>query len=160
MVCTISRILFERDIYLGWLLPITSSGTKSFDCSKDSTALHTSKDLAVSLCMLPYKLIHKGCPYISTVGVSARTSWITQMGITHYSRDPPTGGHCVFGLSSPRQGGAHLSDALQDFSTLDFLWQIGYTLFVSYDVHKIFNHNMPKRKDLSNQVFSFARYML
>src|SRR4051812_34156293 len=49
---SISRILLSITIYLGLLLPINSSGT-SLDYSRD-TALHRSKDLAVSLWLYNY----------------------------------------------------------------------------------------------------------
>lgn len=54
---SVSRILFRRTaktvIYLGVLLPTPSSGTSRF---WRDTALHSSKDLAVSLPMLPSEL--------------------------------------------------------------------------------------------------------
>jgi len=63
-------------IYLGWWLPITSCG--SLTCV--STALHTSKDLAVSPHVLPRELFPKESGALSFASVSARTSGIATDG--------------------------------------------------------------------------------
>ncbi len=150
MVCTISRILFKIDIYLGWLLPTTSSGT--LDCS--STALHTSKDLAVSLHMLPYELIHEGCLHISV-----RASLLAPLGLpVRVLPATRTNLHrCVFGLSSLRLATKRIYLVHQKtLPHLTFPDNLLYS-FCELIFHKIINHNMPKRKDPFTGVFSFVK---
>lgn len=84
-------------MYLGAVLPQPSSGTPY--CY--GTALHVRMNFAVSPCMLPYKLTHKGCPLIALgasllASLMSHSSW---MGITHYG--PHALLHDMFGLSSP-----------------------------------------------------------
>ena len=90
----ISRILSDYKvwmiIYLGQLLPAGSCGSLSPDFglkfrpkSGESTALHASKDLAVSPYMLPYKLFLKKIlrnSFTFDPDVSARTSMIAHDG--------------------------------------------------------------------------------
>lgn len=91
-------------IYLGSLLPTTSSGTSR---QRRDPALHAGKDLAVST--PPYGGNHlpdlTGRRLFSFVAsVSVRTSRIAPDGRYPLPVYPPAGG-CVFGLSSPTFGG-------------------------------------------------------
>jgi hypothetical protein len=92
---SVSRILYLPDrqtiaIYLGQLLPTASSGTSA---GSADTALHSGKDLAVSLPELlqdsPITYsdeLEMGASVLSNFSVSARTSSAdeAEMGITHY----------------------------------------------------------------------------
>lgn len=90
MRVSVSRILSWRGIYLGALLPARSSGTLSTTFANGlflpsakvvlSTALHSSKDFAVSLSVFPQRLTPKGFELISQLNVTVRTSRITPDG--------------------------------------------------------------------------------